>query len=100
MVENELSKLSEKVKLISTKGLIKDLMNGYSICNGAKYLIKDGPQNCIIFQPFLKYFYASRITVNVRIMVWKSKGLSDESIKLLATPDNSLKSKLYYSNKP
>ena len=75
-------------------------MNGYSICNDAKYFIKDGPQKYIIFQPFLKYFYASRITVNVKVMVWKSKGLSDESIKLLATPDNSLISNLYYSNKP
>ena len=75
-------------------------MNGYSICNGAKYFIKDGQQKYIIFQPFLKYFYASRITVNVKVMVWKSKGLSDESIKLLATPDNSLISNLYYSNKP
>ena len=100
MVENELNKLSEKVKLISTKGLIKDLMNGYSICNDAKYFIKDGPQKYIIFQPFLKYFYASRITVNVKVMVWKSKGLSDESIKLLVTPDNRLISNLYYSNKP
>ena len=33
-------------------------------------------------------------------MAWKSKGLSDESIKPLATSDNSLKPKLDYFNSP
>ena len=33
LVENELNKLSKKVKAISTKGLTKDLMNGYKILN-------------------------------------------------------------------
>ena len=35
--EKLLSGLLEKVKLISTKGLTKDLINGYGILNGAKY---------------------------------------------------------------
>ena len=36
LVENRLNKLSRKVKAISTKGLIKDLINKYNILNGAK----------------------------------------------------------------
>ena len=37
-VENKLNELSEKVKVISTKGLTKKLINRYKILNGAKYL--------------------------------------------------------------
>ena len=33
----ELNELSKKVKVISTKGLTKDLINKLSIFNGAKY---------------------------------------------------------------
>ena len=36
LVEKELTKLSKKVEVISTKGLSKDLINGYKILNGAK----------------------------------------------------------------
>ena len=35
--KNELNELSKKVKAISTKGLTKDLINKFSILNGAKY---------------------------------------------------------------
>ena len=35
--QNELNELSKKVKAISTKGLTKDLINKFSILNGAKY---------------------------------------------------------------
>ena len=37
LVKNELNKLSRKVEAISTKGLTKDLTNGYKILNGARY---------------------------------------------------------------
>ena len=37
LVENGLNELSEKVNAISTKGLTKDLINKFSILNGAKY---------------------------------------------------------------
>ena len=36
---------SGEVKLISTKGLTKDLMNEYSILNGEKYFGEDGSKN-------------------------------------------------------
>ena len=35
--KNELNELSKKVKAISTKRLIKDLINKFSILNGAQY---------------------------------------------------------------
>ena len=37
MNKNELNKLSKQVKAISTKRLTKDLINKFSILNGAKY---------------------------------------------------------------
>ena len=40
LVVNELHDLSEKVELVSTKGLTKDLINGYSIPKGAKYFFQ------------------------------------------------------------
>ena len=45
MVENKLNELSEKVKLISTKGLTKYLINKYSILDGAKYFSSGILQN-------------------------------------------------------
>ena len=35
--KNELNELSKNVKLISTKVLARDLINKFSILNGAKY---------------------------------------------------------------
>ena len=37
-----------------------------------------GTQNCLVFQPVLRYF--KQITDNNNISSWKSKELSDESI--------------------
>ena len=37
LFRNELDELLVKVDLVSTKGLTKDLINKYSILNGAKY---------------------------------------------------------------
>ena len=48
----------------------------------------DGIQNCLVFQPIHRYF---KIIANTKyISSWKSKGLSDETIKPYATSDNSL----------
>ena len=46
-----------------------------------------GVQNYLVFQPIRRYF---KITANTKyISSWKSKGLSDETIKPYATSDNS-----------
>ena len=42
LIQNELNKLLRKAELMSTKGLTKDLINKYSIVNGAKYFSSVG----------------------------------------------------------
>ena len=49
LVENELNKLSKKVEAISTKGLTQDLINKYSILNGAKYFYSGILQKYFVF---------------------------------------------------
>ena len=61
-------------KLISTKGLTEDLINGYNILNGTKYVVKDGSQNCLVFQPAFKYF-----TGNQPLLVLINPVISDNS---------------------
>ena len=51
LVENELNKVSEKIKVISTKGLTKDLIHKFSIVNGAKYFSLGISQNYLVFIP-------------------------------------------------
>ena len=45
--------LSEKVKAISTKRLIKDLINRFSILNGARYFSSGIFKNYLIFIPLI-----------------------------------------------
>ena len=67
--KNELNKLSKKVKAISTKGLTKDLINKFSILNGAKYFSSGIFQNYLVFIPAKKYIkYFSGTT---RMESWK-----------------------------
>ena len=51
LVENELNELSKKIKAISTKGLTKDLINTFSVFNGAKYFLSGLFQNYLVFIP-------------------------------------------------
>ena len=55
LVKNELNKLFEKVKSISTKGLTKDLINKYTILHGTKYFYSGILQNYFVFIPAKKY---------------------------------------------
>ena len=43
-MKKKLNDPAEKVKLVSTKGLTKDLLNNFSILNGGKYFGEDGPK--------------------------------------------------------
>ena len=52
--KNELNEISKKVKAISTKGLTKDLINKFSILNGAKYFSLGIFQNYFVFIPAKK----------------------------------------------
>ena len=77
--KNELNELSNTVKAISTKGLTKDLIDRFSILNGAKYFSSEIFQNYLVFIPankYIKYF-----TGTTWIESWKSNGISGESIE-------------------
>ena len=73
LVENELKKL----KIFDS-----------SYFRGKSHFEEDGTQHYLVFQPINRYF---KVIDNTKyISSWKSKGLSDETIKPLATSDNSL----------
>ena len=77
----------EKVKAISTKGLTKDLINKFSIVNGAKYFFSGIFQNYLVFIPAKKYIkYFSGTT---RINSWKSNGISEENIENITKSDSN-----------
>ena len=60
--------------------------------------VGDGSQAYLIFQPVYRHF--KTVTIINYISSWKSKGLSDESIKPPTTSDNSLTLILnYYGTK-
>ena len=85
--KNELNELSKKVKAISTKGLTKDLIDKFSILNGAKYFSSGIFQNYLVFIPaikHIKYFHGT-----TQIYSWKSNGMSEESIENITRSDSN-----------
>ena len=45
-----------KLKLLLTKVFTKDMINGYSILNEAKYFIEDRSQNFLLLKPIYSTF--------------------------------------------
>ena len=98
----KLSILNKKITSIKTKHLLvenelkklKSFDLGYFI--GKIHFDEDGAQNYLVFQPILKYF-----TLNSnRIRKWESKGLSNESLEVVSTSDNTLTPSVnYYGDK-
>ena len=85
--KNELNELSKKVKAILTKGLTKDLINKFSILNGAKYSSSGIFQNYLVFIPakkYIKYFCST-----TRIDLGKSNGMSEENIENITKSDSN-----------
>ena len=80
LVENELNKL-------------KTFDSIYFI--GKSHFEEDGTQNCLVFQPIIRYFKVNTITNADYVSSWKSKGLSAES-KPPTTSDNSVTPELNY----
>ena len=73
--------------MISTKGFTKDLINKFSILNGAKYFSLKIFQNYLAFIPTKKYIkYFSGTTW---IKSWKSNGMPEESIENITKSDSS-----------
>ena len=59
---------------------------------GKSYFDEDGAQNYLVFQPILGYF-----TLNSNwITKWKSKGLSNKSLEVVSTSDNTLTPSVNY----
>ena len=80
LVENELNKL-------------KTFDSSYFI--GKSHFEEDGTQNYLVFQPVYRYFKGFSITQYLEyVSEWKSKGLSNASIKAIYTSDNSFNPKL------
>ena len=86
LVENELNK-------------IKTFDSSYFIAKS--HFEEDGTQNYLVFQLMYRYFIVFSITQCLEyVSEWKSKGLSNESIKAISTSDNSLNPTLsYYDTK-
>ena len=68
---------------------------------GKNYSEEDGTQNYLVFQPIFRYFKINTINTANYVLSWKSKGLSDETIKPPTTSNNSLTPTInyYYPNK-
>ena len=81
--------LSLNRKIISNENELQKLKTfDSSYFRGKNHFEEDGTQNYLVFQPINRYF---KVTDNKKyISSWESKGLSDETIKPLATSDNSL----------
>ena len=83
-------------KITKNKNDLKEVAIGTLLLFSANLIFdgEDGFQAYLIFQPVYKYF--KFITNTNYISSWKSKGLSDESIKPFLTSDNSLTPLLVY----
>ena len=102
-----MSSLNRKITQNKTKRLLvenglnklKTFHSSYLI--GKSHFEEDGTQSYLVFQPMYKYFKAFSITQCLEyVSEWKSKGLSNESIKPISTSDNSFNPTLsYYGTK-
>ena len=86
--------------------LVKNQLNNLKTFDSSYFIGKshfeeDGTQNYLVFQPMYRYFKVFSITQYLEyVSEWKSKGLSNESIKAISTSDNSLNPTLsYYDTK-
>ena len=80
-IDGKIDKNKNKLEELAKVAL--SIFSGFILFDG-----EDGSQVYLIFQPVYKYF--KFITNTNYISSWKSKGLSDESIKPFPTSDNSL----------
>ena len=88
---------ANKIKHFVVKNELKKLKTfdlGYFI--EKSHFDEDGAQNYLVFQSILKYFTLS----SKWITKWKSKGLSNGSLEVVSTSDNTLNPSInYYGDK-
>ena len=63
---------------------------------GKNYFEEDGTQNYLVFQPIFSYFKINPVNNVNYALSWKSKRLSDETIKPPSASNNSLTPRLNY----
>ena len=87
-------------KTIEVENNIKKLqVFDLSYFRGKNYFDEDGSQNYLVFLPIFRYFILNTITnVTNYVLSWKSKGLSDETIKPPSMSDNNLTPSINYIN--
>ena len=90
---------SNKTKHVLVENELKKLKTFDSIYFIEKsHFEEDGIQNYLVFQPMYRYFKVFSITQYLEyVSEWKSKGLSNQSIKAISTSDNSLNPTLLLS---
>ena len=81
---------SNKTKHLLVENELKKLQTfDSSYFRGKSHFVdNDGTQDCFVFQPIFRYF--KRIGNTNYVSEWKSKGLSDESIKSPSALNNIL----------
>ena len=88
---------SNKTKRLLVENELKKLETFDSIYfRGKSHFEDDGTQSYLVFQPIHRYF--KTVSANdSNIVSWKSKGLSDESIKAPITSNKILNPSLDYA---
>ena len=92
--------LNRKITANKTKHFLND--NDLSYYCGQQYFDEgSGKQNYLVFLPRRKYFKLNSVVVVIDcVLSWRSKGISNESIKPPTTSNNSLTQELnYYDTK-
>ena len=103
----KLSSLNGKTTANKTKHLLvenelkKQKTFDSSYFRGKNHFEEDGMQNYLVFQPICRYFkWIVGLDSGNYIYYWKSKGLSDERINSIKTPDYGITPKWnYYGTK-
>ena len=90
--------LIKKITPNKTKHFLNDIDLSYY--RGKQYFDKGGAkQNYLVFLPMGKYFKLNSVVgVIDRVISWKSKRISNESIKPPTTSNNSLNPRLNYND--
>ena len=102
--DNTVSCLDTKIEVnkplaATLKKIFKTLRSpDLSYFKGKNHFEEDGTQNYLVFQSLNKYL--TLLGSTKYILSWKFKGLSNETIKPIPTPDNSLTPSIdFYTNK-
>ena len=93
-----MSNLNRKITANRTKHFLNE--NDLRYYRGKQYFDEgSGKQNYLVFLRMGKYFKLNSVVgVIDRVLLWQSKGISNESIKPPTTSNNSLNPRLSYND--